>query len=116
MFVNGIRTNGMAASSACAAQVVPTSDSRGTVALDVEYIQFKPSITSRKTFQVLGEVAVVDINGDQIYHSYCHPGWLPRLPGLLDTFCMYGGFHHTAVQMRTTCIAMSLLSFSWACK
>ncbi len=103
-------------SSACAAQVVPTSDSPGVVALDVEYIPFVPSIAPRKEFRVLGEVAVVDIKGDQIYHSYCHPGWLPRLSGLLDTLCIYSGFYHTAIQMRTRRIAMLLLSFSWACK
>lgn len=73
MFVDGRCTIGMSASSACAALVVPTSDSPGVVALDVEYINFEPSITELKEFHVPGEVSVGGINGDQVGASPLRP-------------------------------------------
>ena len=98
--VRAAARDGIQAASVCAAaaaQAAPTSDGPEVVALDVEYIHFESSTRQPKQYKTLGEVAVVDVDGNLIYRSFCRQGWLPSLSGLLATpMCVLVSAHSSS--------------------
>lgn len=66
--------SGPASRSTEAVGCAPDWGPRRVVALDIEYIVLQPRSGEGRMYQLPGEVAVVDISGRVLYHSYCHPG------------------------------------------